>query len=254
MWARGWAEEIRRLGRSASDFDLLVVDEPRTPQQVHMTVASAQAIAASGAGFRIWTDPVWSDPSSASQELIDAADTISISLHAAEQGGRAYWDWARGLSRQGKRIELYACNGPSRRLDPYAYYRLISWRAFAVGARGVTFWSFADTRTADSEFAAVATNYSPLFITPDRVRSGKHMEAAVEGLQDIEYLVMLRQVAATSAHDDVRERASELLDGAVSAVLGPIRSSNAQWSAQVENSAADLQRRQIGEFLDSLRE
>jgi hypothetical protein len=255
-WAQAWAAQIRRLDGSPEQFDLLLVDEPVTADAARTTELWARAIRESGAGFKIWTDPVWPDPYATPQNVIDAADTISINLGFAERAGNRYWEWARELAERGKSIELYACDGPARRMDPYTYYRLTAWRAFFVGATAVSFWSFADhNRTpVHNEFATADAedyNYSPLFIGA-RVLPGKHMEAAAEGIEDTEYLRMLRAVAQTHALDTARLRADELLRDAEAFVWSSPSSSGSQWRLQTENSGADEHRREIGQFLDSL--
>jgi hypothetical protein len=253
-WARAWAAEIQRLGKSPEQFDLLLRDEPDTPEEAALTEAWSRAIRRSGAGFRIWVDPVWQDPLMTPQSLIDAADTIAINLALAEKAGNAYWDWARRLAGEGKTIELYANEGPARRMDPYGYYRLTAWRAFFAGATAVSFWSFSDTGggRSDNEFAAAAVDYSPLFIGDENVRSGKHMEAAVEGIEDAEYLQMLRVVANTHALPDVRRRAAELLDQVSSFVASSKSSWDASWKSGLASTQAEQQRIAIAEFLDSL--
>ncbi len=150
--------------------------------------------------------------------------------------------------------------GPARRLDPYAYYRLVAWRAFFTGATAVSFWSFSSiARTrSDNEFAAGFDptrpyNYSPLFINGDQIRPGKHMEAAAIGIQDVEYLTMLRDVTRTHADAGVRARATQLLQDAEGFINAALPLSLSQWRQQAENSEADRQRAEIGRFLDALR-
>lgn len=253
-WAAAWSEAIRQLGYSDADFDLLLVDEPRSDAQARTTAVWARAIRESGAAFRIWTDPFWPLPSQVPQELIDAADTVALNLSLTEAAGSSYWDWARELAARGKTIEVYACDGPVRRLDPYAYYRLTAWRAFFANASAVSFWSFSDTggTSSDNEFAAEDFSYAPLFIGTSMVRAGKHMEAAVQGIQDAEYLRLLAQVAATHPSEATRGQASQLLKEADEFVRRAPRSSNAQWRKQGDTSELERRTQQIGEFLDSV--
>ena len=253
-WAAAWAQAVRQLGRSEADFDLLLVDEPSKPEQARTTALWARPIRESGAAFRIWTDPFWSRPSQVPQELIDAADTIALNLSLAEAAGPAYWQWAKQLAARGKTIELYACDGPVRRLDPYAYYRLAVWRAFFADATAVLFWAFSDTggSASDNEFAAEDYSYSPLFIGTSVVRSGKHMEAAVQGIQDAQYLRMLAEVAATHPSESARSQATDLLKQADEFLRRSPRSSNSQWRTQGDTSEIDRQAQRIGEFLDSV--
>ncbi len=61
-WVRAWAEEIRRNGKQPEQFDLLLLDEPQTDEKARTTELWARAIRESGAGMKIWTDPIWSIP------------------------------------------------------------------------------------------------------------------------------------------------------------------------------------------------
>jgi hypothetical protein len=123
-----------------------------------------------------------------------------------------------------------------------------------MGASGVSFWGFADTRGTppDNEFAANDINYSPLFLSDETVRPGKHMEAAAEGIQDAYYLELLKQVASEHADEAARIQAQRLLHEAQSFVYESPPSSNAQWRSQRDADGADRYRLRIAEFLDSL--
>jgi hypothetical protein len=245
-WAQAWAAEIRRLNKSPDQFDLLLVDEPQTAAQVRTTELWAHAIRQSGAGFRIWTDLVTYD-SWLAEKLLDVADTVAVNLPVAEEGAMQL------LPQRGKTLEIYAFDGPARRMDPHAYYRLTPWKAFFMGATAVTFWSFADTggTPSDNEFAATSQNYSPLFISHELVRPGKHMEAAAEGIQDTQYLEMLREVVTTHRIDSVRLQAHDLLKQATDLLSESPKSSKSQWEFR-DVGHADEQRIRIGEFLDSV--
>jgi hypothetical protein len=263
-WAQAWATEIRRLNKSPEQFDLLLVDEPQTDEQFRLTELWATAIRQSGAGFQIWTDLIGKDPAQIPESMFDVVDTVAVYLGFAElKTAGAHQVWARTFSQRGKTLELYAFDGPARRLDPYTYYRLTPWRAFFMNATATSFWSFTDDggTPSDNEFAADDINYSPLFVSDELVRPGKHMEAAAEGVQDTQYLEMLKQVATTHAVESVRRQAQRLLDEVAVFVYRSPKSSNAEWRSKTSNAAwrsqpetngADQYRVEIGEFLDSL--
>ncbi|MGH7946784.1 MAG: hypothetical protein ACREF9_17540, partial [Opitutaceae bacterium] len=105
---------------------------------------------------------------------------------------------------------------------------------------------------SDNEFAAEDLSYSPLFVGRTAIRPGKHMEAAVQGLQDAEYMRMLRQVADEHPSEVVRAQAAQLLQRAADLVADTGPSANSQWVMQRDSTAADIQRVEIGRFLDSV--
>jgi hypothetical protein len=263
-WAQAWATEIRRFNKSPEQFDLLFVDEPQTDEQFHLTEIWATAVRQSGTGFRIWTDLISQDPLEIRESVFDVVDTVAVNLGVAElKNAAVHRSWARTFSEREKTLELYAFDGPALRLDPYTYYRVTPWRAFFIGATAVSFWSFTDTggTPSDNEFASFDINYSPLFISDELVRPGKHMEAAAEGIQDTQYLEMLEEVATAHPVATVRREAQQLLDELAAFIYKSAQSSNAEWRSQSSNidwrsqrkaKGADEYRVQIGEFLDSV--
>ena len=90
-----------------------------------------------------------------------------------------------------------ACEGPVRQFDP-AYYRLQPWQCLRAGATGSAFWSCCDGGGESSWCPYAAwrkkNNFTPVYIGPDNVITSKHWEAAREGVEDHQYLVMLRRV------------------------------------------------------------
>ena len=109
-----------------------------------------------------------------------------------------------------------------------------------MDATAVSFWSFTDTGGTPSEnqFAAHDINYSPLFVSDELVRPGKQMEAAAEGIQDTQYLEMLKQVATTHPVDSVRRQARQLLDELAAFTHKSPQSSKAEWRSQSSKSGS----------------
>src|SRR5207249_4491781 len=79
--------------------------------------------------------------------------------------------------------------------DPYSYQRLQGWMCAAMGAASGFFWSFSDDAGNHSwnEYGTAKTLYSPFFLAADQVTTSKHAEAIREGVEDFEYLAMLRR-------------------------------------------------------------
>ena len=253
-WATFWAAAIKRLGKTPQDFDLHIVDEPRNAAQAQTEIAWVRAIKAAGAGFHVWVNPNWPDPASTPRELIDLVDVVCINLAIADTAGENYWRWARGLAESGKTLEVYGTDGPARQLDPYAYYRAAFWRASAIGASGVSFWSFSDNGGGESSngFATRSIDYVPYFLDRGSLAPGKQMEAISEGLRDFDYLRLLSLVARKSPKPDVRDAAKQLLEQARTAVLASAGTFNGPWTATRDRSVADAWRLRIGTFLDGV--
>jgi hypothetical protein len=251
-WARYWAAALAKNGARADEVDLLIADEPHTTAQSNIIIAWSNAIRASGVPFRIFEDPTWPQPSDVPPSLLAAVDVVCVNLHLADKYGENYWRWAATLPRNGRVLEVYGTDGPAKMLDPYLYYRSAAWRAHAVGATGIGFWSFSDNGGSESsnDFANRAIDYVPFFLDADRVMSGKHMEALAEGIRDFEYLQMLSSVATQSPTAALRTRAAELMHRAEDGVLASAVPMYEAWTYDRDRSTADFWRFQIGTFLD----
>ena len=79
--------------------------------------------------------------------------------------GPSFVDFYAKQREAGRRLDLYSCSGPTRLLDPYAYYRLQAWSCFRIGAESSFFWALGDTGGGDSwnEYTNQHTSYTPLF-------------------------------------------------------------------------------------------
>ena len=77
------------------------------------------------------------------------------------------------------------------------------------------------------------------------------MEAAVEGLQDVEYLRMLRSAADSQSDAATRDSMEKLLQQAKQFAL-EARADDTSWSSQHDRSRAEQLRLQIGTLLDSV--
>jgi hypothetical protein len=144
-------------------------------------------------------------------------------------------------------------------LDPYAYYRVQEWYCWKFGAEGSCFWAFGDAGGSSSwnEYSTGKGSYTPLFIDQKTIASGKQMEAIREGIEDYEYLRMLRDRINSLDKANIRgpsvDSACQLLSSAVDRVVGPIQSSMAQrWRAPKDRSTADQVRLEIVEHLTEL--
>jgi hypothetical protein len=102
-----------------------------------------------------------------------------------------------------------------RLLDPYAYCRLQGWDCWRYGAEASYFWAFADAAGGPSwnEYPQPRAAYTPLFIDAKGVTPGKHLEACREGIEDYEYLLMLRKAVDSGAGSaEARAEGARLLD------------------------------------------
>jgi hypothetical protein len=201
QWASFWADHLRSLGYQPDQLSILLLDEPynadpaRTQVEDRVITAWGQAIRAANTGIRIWENP--GIPAVAARETMESIDTLSPYLGQFWVGGPSYRDFFfQWRSRNPRRsLALYSVPWSVRVRDPYIAFRLSAWSAWHFDAAETHFWSFVDTGGASSwdEYSSLYGHFSPLFIDGMSVTASKHLAAMREGVEDYEYLSMLRE-------------------------------------------------------------
>ncbi|MCK5805403.1 MAG: hypothetical protein KAI66_21410, partial [Lentisphaeria bacterium] len=265
-WIRFWVAHLGSRGISPDQLFLLLLDESQTVKADETIIAWSRAIKAAAPQVSIWDDGTRPMERN-TPELLAAVDFMCPhrpSLLADPDKERiAFY---RSQVEAGKGLYLYSCWGPTRILDPYAYYRLQAWSVFQMGGVGSFFWAFGSTGGGHSWNDYVPKNaaYTPLFLGPDSATPGKHMEAIRESVGDFEYLAMLRETVAKLEKRQPRHkllpRARVLLAGAADRVLtapgatiSEYHVSAMRWQIPRDRSQADAVRIEIGELLEKLR-
>jgi len=265
-WIRFWVEHMKSLGISTDRLFLLLVDESQTVKADETIIAWSRAIKAAAPRVSIWDDGT-REMERNTAGLLAAVDYMCPhrpSLMADPDDRRiAFY---REQVEAGKGLYLYSCRGPTRILDPYAYYRLQAWSAFQMGGEGSFFWAFGATGGGHSWNVYVPKNaaYTPLFLGPDSATAGKHMEAIRESVGDFEYLTMLREAVADLEKRQPRHEllapARALLTGAADRVLtapgatiSKDQASPLRWQVPRDRDPADAVRAEIGELLEKLK-
>lgn len=255
QWARFWADHIRSLGLKPSQVGFLVSDEPHDATGYAINEAWARAIHAAEPDFKLFVDPIPHSPEGM-DSMIDAMDILCPN--------RAFWleqawmsDYYAAQREKGKELWFYSCSGPTRSFDPYSYYLLQEWHAFAVGATGSCFWAFGDTGGVspwNDYVGAGAGPYCPLYLDETGVTSAKWMEAIREGIQDYEYLTMLKRWMDQHMMEatDRPARAERLLRTAVEQVMATQDGTNFRWNREVDRSTADRARADVLDMLERL--
>jgi len=258
-WTLFWADHVRGLGLDTKQLAVLVLDEPRSAEQDAIILAWARAIRAAGTGIRIWEDPIYrGDMSQANQDMIAACHVLCPHRPNLHKGPQAYRDYFVARRNAGTALELYSCNGPVRSLDPYAYHRLQAWDCWKYGAQAMYFWAFSDTGYGSSwnEYAAPGWDYCPEFLDATSVTPGKHMEAAREGVEDFEYLVMLRDAIIEAEKQgetgEALQQARQLLAELPEQVLEAGTTESLRWDENIDRSVADVARVEILDALVAL--
>ncbi len=256
-WAQFLASHARDKGIAPETIYLLLVDEPHDNAQDAIILAWAKAIRAANTGLQIWEDPTYSDMTLANQDMVAACHVLCPNRQIFESKGEPYQAYFGARQQEGIRLEFYSCSGPARLLDPYAYYRLQPWLCWKWNADASYFWAFGDNGRYPcwNEYLGTRNAYTPLFIDETSITAAKEMEAIREGIEDYEYLVMLRAAIAVAegkgATGPAVDHARELLANAAPRVLetgaGPI-----MWRTDRPRTEADTVRVEILEALAAL--
>ncbi|MGC8640156.1 MAG: discoidin domain-containing protein [Isosphaeraceae bacterium] len=250
-WITWWVKTLGKEGVRPEQLGLLLVDEPRETKHDRIIIEYAKAIRAAEPKVVIWEDPIWRDPAQATPGLFEACDVLCPNLPMWIAGGPKFARVFLDQKRAGRRLWFYSCSGPGRLLDPYGYHRLSAWSCWKYGALGEGFWAFGDGNGASSwnEYLSSIGSYTPLFLDATTVTGGKHMEAIREGVEDFEYLRMLRdrvrELESKSVTGDDLAHARSLLESAADRVLAGQSSASLQWKTHQDRGKADLVRIEI---------
>jgi len=188
--------------------------------------------------------------------MLEACDAICPNLGIYNRLGKKAKDFYGRLVADGKReLWFYQCTGPVKLLDPYGYHRLQAWHCWVHGAVGQGFWAYADAGGGNPwcEYLCRGTTYCPAYVAPDGVTTSKHWEAVREGIEDYEYLHMLKkrvdELSRAGKASSALDKAKKLLvDGPKRvAVYEPI-----SWFDERDRSVADQVRLEILDALVAL--
>jgi len=243
QWINFWVIHASQLGIRPDQLMLLLVDEPSSSTQDDRIVVWAKAIKTAQPNVGIWEDPTFADPATALPHLLDVADVVALKRSLIQQQGAAFTSFYEAWASGTKALNVYGADGPARLLDPYSYDRLQAWICAATGSTVSLFWSFADDAggTSWNEYRAIQAPFSPFFLSSTDVTISKHSEAIREGVEDFEYLTLLRQQIGSAA-----------VGSAIAAVLGAAQADDIMWATAKDRSNADAVRLQIATALGLL--
>lgn len=256
-WIKFWWEHAKKRGLSKGQLGFLLVDEPHTPEQDELTIAWAEAIKRAAPEVVIWVDPTWHEPTKMNPRLPEVVDVLCPNRIIWLSNPKAHESFYIAWRDKGKRLASYSCSGPSKLLDPYAYYRLQAWHCFSIGADEMFFWAFGDNagNSCWNSYLDPRNCYTPLFLAPDGVTPAKQMEAIRDGVQDYEILKMLSDAVMRNKvgkRATLAAEAERLLTDGVRSVLEPIGASEIYWMREKDRTIADNVRERALELLSKL--
>ena len=266
-----WAKGLKARGIDSKNVVILLVDEPMTKEQDERIITWSKAIRDSKADFKIYEDPRWTNFEDGDPEMYNSADILcpsTVQMTNAEDV-EAFKKFFTDYRDKGKTLWLYSCHGPARLLDPITYHRGQEWRAFEMGAEGSFYWALGcGGGIGDSwhPFRQPGTEYSPFMVSPTGPMDAKQSEGLREGVQDYEYLCMLRDRIAELKAKGVKPgklaKAEKLLAEAPARALRLTPVPNApewtyknaiMWYDEKDRTHMDTESRNVLRMLDELK-
>jgi hypothetical protein len=259
QWITWWVDKLASWNIKPQQLGLLLVDEPHSLEQDKIIIEYAGVIKMAQPKVVIWEDPTWRQPWKATSELFELCTVLCPNLPMWIGQGRQFADFYIRQRDDGRILWFYSCSGPGKLLDPYSYHRMQHWFCWKYQACGSGFWAFGDSNGASSwnEYLSKLGAYTPLFLDKESVTGGKHMEAIREGIEDYEYLPMLRdriaELEAKGVKSKALDSARKLMDTAADRVTScMMKPDMIHWSKAKERSIADVVRVEILEMLVEL--
>jgi hypothetical protein len=256
-WARAFGDHMRSIGLTPNQVSIMIRDEP-SASDVKVILAWAKPIKDAMPGITIFQDCNNAQAYKTDSEIQahQLADISCPELNPFYRGGDGMKSFVANLLAAKHTVWFYQCFGPARLLDPYQYNRLEAWHCFKWGATGMGLWAFADTgvfKDSWNEYTLGGPSYSPVFFKGDELLCGIHLEGAREGIEDYEYLSMLRDAAQKSNNAAFRLQAEQLLKESVDSVLAVDYASPAkEWRWNNDRSKADAYRLRILGLLEKM--
>lgn len=260
QWISWWVDTLSEWKIEPGQLGLLLVDEPHSKEQDQTIIEYARVIKAAQPRVVIWEDPTWREPWKATPQLFELSTVLCPNLPMWIGQGERFAEFYVKQRDAGRTLWFYSCSGPGKLLDPYSYHRMQHWFCWKYQARGSGFWAFGDSNGASSwnEYLSKLGAYTPLFLDQGSVTSGKHMEAIREGIEDYEYLRMLRDRIAEVQGEAVKgkavDSAKRLLDTAANRVISVMQTPEMiHWDRPKDRSVADAVRLEVLEMLVELQ-
>jgi hypothetical protein len=237
QFAARWAEHNREIGLRPRQAGICFFDEPSGPENFKITYLFAKAFKTGTDEILVWSNPVITDVDiEYLHDAMEHCDIICPNLDEYRRGNQQVRAAYGELQAQGKSLWFYECGGPTR-VANVAYYRLQPWNASRYGATGGGFWAYADgggSMDSWNDYPAVcSTSFTPVYFSRDRVTTSKHWEASREGIQDWQYLKMLKDRVAelknAGRDSDLLRDAQQLSETLAESTLNRVAAKFGHW-------------------------
>lgn len=191
-YLREWVAHMKTLGLDYEDWALYPYDEPSTPfaETTRNLVEVAKVIRAADPNILIYTDPT----SGTTMETVDMfTGLIDIWCPSSELLERMGDELVPVAKQVGKEVWFYDAAGRAKTLSCLSEYRRRFWFAWNFGLTGVGWWTYAHHGPSRWEGPNETGDFfATVYDGPRGPVSSKRWEAARDGVEDYEYLHLLR--------------------------------------------------------------
>ncbi len=228
-WAHAWDNYLQRKNIAQGKVIFHFLDEPHTAPAYKIIDLWINAFKTNSKYVKVFNDPnKLSENFSQAKHAFRNLDIICpLDFRYRREYSAAEIDYLQSFVKApNKALWFYMCFGPSRHFDP-SYYRLQPWSAAKVGATGSGFWSYSDQRCVNpwnEYYKTSSRSYSMIYLHDNKVTPTKHWEAFREGIEDYEYLQMLKKA--------LPEMAKQLTATTVNKTLKVWKPYNVDWLPQ----------------------
>ena len=193
-YLREWVAYMKETGMGYEDWALYPYDEPSTPyaETTVNLVAVAKLIRQADPNILIYTDPTCGMTMETVEMFTGLIDIWCPSAELLRRFGKELLPVAKQV---GKEIWNYDPAGRARTLSCLGIYRWRFWNAWNDGFTGVGWWCYSHHRADYWDGPNPTGNYYPTIYDGPRgeIIDSKRWEAGREGVEDYEYLYMLRE-------------------------------------------------------------
>ncbi len=212
---RWYAEHMRSIGFTYSEYALYITDEPGivgADTSYLAFVDQVHAVKAADPQMRIFCNPAGG---ASAQVLAPIADDVDIWCPDMHLVKTQPVELQTLFKHKGEYLH-YEAPADQRSLDPLGFYRMQAWVAFQYGMIGGGYWVYSG---ASDWYPDPNRNgeYGATYPTPDGPVPSKRWEGTREGIQDFELIRMLRDKAHAKG-GSAGDRALKLIDEAVAFV------------------------------------
>ena len=205
-YLRAWAAHMKEIGVGYEGWALYPYDEPSTPYTdiTRNLVRVAKVVREADPNILIYADPTSGTTMETVEMLSGLVDIWCPSLELLDRLGPELIPAAKKVAK-----EVWYYDAPSRgkTLSCLGHYRWWIWYAWNNGFTGAGWWVFAHHGDADRWDGPNETgnNFCTAYDCPEGVLTSKRWEATRDGIEDYEYLWLLREAVREAEGRGVAE-------------------------------------------------